>query len=117
MKLKIIAIILFVIFGGTSISFSQQFGVMPKLVPLGVITPDGERAIFQMSEPTAKQLIWELGVRTKEGDVPFVYGNSWEAVVRVAKASSEDLTRTVADLLVRVDNLEKRVTDLERRSR
>lgn len=115
MKWKVIVIIFFIIFGLANFSFSQQWGSKANLVPLGVITPDGGRMIFQMSGPEAAKLSKALGIRMEEGGVPYVWGHSWRAVAQVAKASSEDLSRTVADLVVRVDALEKKVSDLEKK--
>jgi hypothetical protein len=91
---------------------------IPELKALGVIAPDGKTTlVFPMGLATAQNFARELGVARTEGGVAFVKTDSWRDFTRVAKASVDDLARTVADLVSRVDTLEKRVDGLEKRGK
>lgn len=93
----------------------KKTDLISKLTALGVIAPDGKTTIFPMSLTTSQKFEKELGVVRIEGGIPFVRTSSWDNFYHVAKASVNDLERTVADLLARVDKLEKRVDELEGR--
>ena len=91
---------------------------MPELRALGVIAPDGKTtSVFPMGMGTAQKFEREFGVARTESGIAFVKTASWGDFTRVAKASVDDLSRTVADLISRVDNLEKRVDNLEKKGK
>lgn len=115
MKLKIVTIasLMVFIFCGTYTLFAQQLQPAPNLKPLGVIAPDGRKMIFPMRSATAQKFEREMGVVLQEAGVNFVRAKSWKVVAHAAKASADDLERTIADLVARVDALEKRVDALE----
>lgn len=87
----------------------------PNLIPFGVISPDGRKSVFTMSSATAQQFERKYGIVAREGEVNYIQANSWELYARAAKASADDLERTVADLVARVDKLEERVDALEQK--
>ena len=118
----IVFLILFVSFENSKLTAEQkQYPNIPsamtksQLKALGVIAPDGKtRFVFPMKVMTAKRIKEELGVvYFKKGNIDFVRTKSWRGFSDIAKASTDDLTRTIADLISRVDSLEGRVRKLE----
>ena len=101
------------------ISFSQQIKTnsLPKLIQLGIISPDGSKAVYLMWPGTAEEFKKKWNVTEEEAGVPFLRAISWADLAQVAMASSNDLERTVVDLIARVDVLEKKVNELENKAK
>ena len=113
-KIILISFLTVFIFYGIHTTFAQQFPPARKLTPVGVISPDGAKAVYLMGPAAAEKLKSKWGVVMEEAGVPFVEAKSWKLFAGAAKASADDLARTVADLISRVDVLEKRVDELEK---
>ena len=94
----------FIVFVGSSLLLAQSKLVkLDKekyaLEPLGIISPNPKiKAVFPMGAVTAKEFKRKYGVVKMMGGVDFVKAKSWELYSAMAKASSDDLSRVVADL-------------------
>jgi len=91
-------------------------GGVDVLVPLGVIGPDRKaRAVYPVSGSTLKLLGAKYKFVDEKEGIPFLRAASLPDFAFIAKKSTEDLERALANLLHRVNNLEERVKKLERR--
>jgi len=95
---------------------AAQTGIEGALLPLGVIGPNRKtRAVFPVSGETLKSLKAKYKFMEQKAGIPFIKAASWPDFALVAKKSTEDLERALANLLQRINNLEERVKKLEGR--
>lgn len=117
MKRKVIMgfLILLISMGTNTVFAQKKWEPKTKLKPLGVITPDGRKMVFPMWSQTAEGFEKKMGVVFQEAGVNYVQATSWQVFSYIAKACTNDLERTVADLVSRVDKLEGQVAELGKR--
>lgn len=85
---------------------------------LGVIAPDGKiKLVFPMSKKSFAHFYGARPVGFGVRPVPYVKMASWEDFANASKASTEDLMEIIANLNARVDELEGRIAELEKKRR